>query len=51
MQYNFQDAYYKLRHIVEEVNGLMNLYSEDSQDEASQVLSPIQVTLTVVNLQ
>jgi len=34
-----QDAYYKLRHIVEEVNGLMSLYSED---ETLQVLSPIQ---------
>jgi len=34
-----QDAYYKLRHIVEEVNGLMSLYSED---ESLQTLSPIQ---------
>jgi len=34
-----QDAYYKLRHIVEEVNGLMSLYSED---ETLQTLSPIQ---------
>jgi len=34
-----QDAYYKLRHIVEEVNGLVSLYSED---ETLQVLSPIQ---------
>lgn len=34
-----QDAYYKLRHIVEEVNGLLSLYSED---ETLQVLSPIQ---------
>jgi len=34
-----QDAYYKLRHIVEEVNGLMSLYSED---QSQNVLSPIQ---------
>jgi U5 small nuclear ribonucleoprotein component len=34
-----QDAYYKLRHIVEEVNGLISLYSED---ETIQGLSPIQ---------
>jgi len=34
-----QDAYYKLRHIVEEVNGLMSLYSEDDN---TQILSPIQ---------
>jgi U5 small nuclear ribonucleoprotein component len=37
-----QDAYYKLRHIVEEVNGLLALYSED---ETQQTLSPVQVEL------
>ena len=38
-----KDAYYKLRHIVEEVNGLMSLYAEDDN---LQVLSPIQVRLS-----
>ena len=33
-----QDAYYKLRHIVEEVNGLLSLYSES---ETHPVLSPL----------
>nr|CAG4640617.1 EOG090X00RJ [Eulimnadia texana] len=33
-----QDAYYKLRHIVEEVNGLLNLYSDE---ENQNVLSPL----------
>jgi len=33
-----QDAYYKLRHIVEEVNGLLSLYSEE---ESVQVISPL----------
>eukprot|EP00090_Calanus_glacialis_P029550 TRINITY_DN4741_c0_g1_i1.p1 TRINITY_DN4741_c0_g1~~TRINITY_DN4741_c0_g1_i1.p1 ORF type:complete len:973 (+),score=375.73 TRINITY_DN4741_c0_g1_i1:45-2963(+) len=33
-----QDAYYKLRHIVEEVNGLLSLYSES---ESHPVLSPL----------
>jgi len=33
-----QDAYYKLRHIVEEVNGLLSLYSED---EEPKILSPV----------
>lgn len=33
-----QDAYYKLRHIVEEVNGLLSLYSES---EEPTVLSPV----------
>jgi U5 small nuclear ribonucleoprotein component len=33
-----QDAYYKLRHIVEEINGLMSLYSDE---ENVQVLSPL----------
>jgi len=33
-----QDAYYKLRHIVEEVNGLLSLYSES---EAHPTLSPL----------
>jgi len=33
-----QDAYYKLRHIVEEVNGLLSLYSES---EEHTVLSPL----------
>ena len=39
-----QDAYYKLRHIVEEVNGLMSLYSEDDN---TQILSPIQVSALI----
>ena len=39
-----KDAYYKLRHIVEEVNGLMSLYAEDDN---LQVLSPIQVRLSM----
>ena len=33
-----QDAYYKLRHIVEEVNGLLSLYSES---EEHTILSPL----------
>jgi len=33
-----QDAYYKLRHIVEELNALMSLYSDE---ENTQVLSPL----------
>jgi len=33
-----QDAYYKLRHIVEEVNGLLSLYSES---ETHPTLSPL----------
>merc|ERR1712141_795537 len=33
-----QDAYYKLRHIVEEVNGLLSLYSES---EEVATLSPV----------
>jgi len=33
-----QDAYYKLRHIVEEVNGLLSLYSES---ETVQTISPL----------
>ncbi len=41
-----QDAYYKLRHIVEEVNGLLALYSED---ETQQTLSPVQVDLAQTN--
>jgi len=33
-----QDAYYKLRHIVEEVNGLLSLYAEE---ESMQIVSPL----------
>lgn len=33
-----QDAYYKLRHIVDEINGLLNLYAEDGNPV---VVSPI----------
>lgn len=33
-----QDAYYKLRHIVEEINGLLSLYSDD---ENPKIVSPI----------
>lgn len=33
-----QDAYYKLRHIIEEINGLLNLYSEE---EDKQIVSPL----------
>lgn len=33
-----QDAYYKLRHIVEEINGLLTLYSDD---ENPQIVSPV----------
>jgi len=33
-----QDAYYKLRHIVEEINGLLSLYSDD---ENAKIVSPI----------
>uniref|UniRef100_A0A0K2U2M1 116 kDa U5 small nuclear ribonucleoprotein component n=1 Tax=Lepeophtheirus salmonis TaxID=72036 RepID=A0A0K2U2M1_LEPSM len=33
-----QDAYYKLRHIVEEINGLLSLYSDKN---AEQVISPL----------
>ncbi|KAJ4438891.1 U5 small nuclear ribonucleoprotein component [Periplaneta americana] len=33
-----QDAYYKLRHIVEEINGLLSLYTDD---ENLKIVSPI----------
>lgn len=33
-----QDAYYKLRHIVEEINGLLSLYADD---ENPKIVSPI----------
>ena len=33
-----QDAYYKLRHIVDEINGLIGLYADE---ENTQVLSPL----------
>merc|ERR1719385_591417 len=33
-----QDAYYKLRHIVEEINALMSTYSDQ---ESTQTLSPL----------
>ena len=33
-----QDAYYKLRHIVDEINGLIGLYADE---DGSQVLSPL----------
>lgn len=33
-----QDAYYKLRHIVDEINGLLSLYADE---ENVQVLSPL----------
>ncbi|KDR08844.1 116 kDa U5 small nuclear ribonucleoprotein component [Zootermopsis nevadensis] len=33
-----QDAYYKLRHIVEEINGLLSLYSDE---ENPKIVSPI----------
>ena len=33
-----QDAYYKLRHIVDEINGLIGLYADE---ENAQVLSPL----------
>ncbi|GLV38363.1 uncharacterized protein CBL_13086 [Carabus blaptoides fortunei] len=33
-----QDAYYKLRHIIEEINGLLTLYSDD---ENPQIVSPV----------
>uniref|UniRef100_A0A6P7GA94 116 kDa U5 small nuclear ribonucleoprotein component n=1 Tax=Diabrotica virgifera virgifera TaxID=50390 RepID=A0A6P7GA94_DIAVI len=33
-----QDAYYKLRHIVEEINGLLTLYSDDANP---QIVSPV----------
>ena len=33
-----QDAYYKLRHIVDEINGLLSLYTEE---ENVEILSPL----------
>jgi U5 small nuclear ribonucleoprotein component len=33
-----QDAYYKLRHIVEEINGLLTLYSDDANPH---IVSPV----------
>eukprot|EP00096_Caligus_rogercresseyi_P007196 TRINITY_DN2497_c0_g1_i1.p1 TRINITY_DN2497_c0_g1~~TRINITY_DN2497_c0_g1_i1.p1 ORF type:complete len:1000 (-),score=294.47 TRINITY_DN2497_c0_g1_i1:401-3334(-) len=33
-----QDAYYKLRHIVEEINGLLSLYSDKNSE---QIISPL----------
>ena len=33
-----QDAYYKLRHIVDEINGLLSLYADEDN---VQILSPL----------